>query len=633
MTFDALPDRTLVRTRGGSRRYVRLLIEAPAALESRPRPLLNLAVVVDRSGSMHGDKIERARDAARQAVRKLRDGDRLSVIAYDDRIDLLLPSVAVEAAARRAAEDAISRLEARGTTNLCEGWLRGCEQAGHHLEADRLARALLLSDGLANQGITSAQEIASHAAALRERGVSTSTFGIGEDFDEVLLARMAEAGGGNFYYVESAAQIPGFVASEVGESLDVVARDASIVVRAPEGVAVRSLNGYTVSGSRGHWRVGLGALVSRQQLEPVIELLFPPRSRGETATIDLSLNDADGSLDATPVSLTFRYASDQKNDLQPRDVEVDREVARLFAASAGREALRLNRDGRYDAARKTMLACARHIAGYAGDDPKLNEALKGVQEGTKRFGWKMPEITRKRAYSDSLYAMKMRGARGRSLRAGAQGSLILQPLLPETFRLVEDVVFRTRTPLLGLLSRVDVSRRLLEWFEDRERSGAELSVVEENTLVQAARAAAGRADVCIVTTCRQLEDNWFSHWHAAGRTAISSLFGWDRTAAVAVGAFVAYEILLYGLNVASSGYDPTEFAHEDTRGCLFDFCGLRPDIEIVLQTMDLCPTCEGRLRQLRVDVPAVREICDAVRELARPIDAGSGHRPEQRPGV
>ena len=105
--------------------------------------------------------------------------------------------------------------------------------------------------------------------------MATSTFGVGADFDERLLQAMADAGGGHFYFIESAAQIRDAMTGEVGESLDVVARDARLAITVPEGVAVESLSAF---GSERHGEVTslrLGDLVSEQRMRVVLRLNFP----------------------------------------------------------------------------------------------------------------------------------------------------------------------------------------------------------------------------------------------------------------------------------------------------------------------------------------------------------------------
>src|SRR4029078_8383113 len=117
----------------------------------------------------------------------------------------------------------LSSVDARGSTNLSGGWLKGCEQVAEHLSTDAVDRVLLLTDGLANKGISDPRELTRNAAELRARGVSTTTFGVGNDFDEALLQAMSDAGGGHFYYIASATQIRDHIASEVGETLEGVA--------------------------------------------------------------------------------------------------------------------------------------------------------------------------------------------------------------------------------------------------------------------------------------------------------------------------------------------------------------------------------------------------------------------------
>ena len=122
------------------------------------------------------------------------------------------------------------RVEPRGSTDLCGGWLRGCEQVALAQTPGAVTRVLLLTDGLANAGITDPAEIVGHAGELRRRGIATTTIGVGDDFDEHLLGAMADAGGGHFYYVEHDEQIPRRIETEVGEALEVTLREARLRV-------------------------------------------------------------------------------------------------------------------------------------------------------------------------------------------------------------------------------------------------------------------------------------------------------------------------------------------------------------------------------------------------------------------
>jgi Ca-activated chloride channel homolog len=163
------------------------------------RPDLNLSLVLDRSGSMEGEKMVRAREAAMFCVDQMLPTDRLSVVTFDDRIEVLFPSEPVTN--KQSMKDLISRVTARGSTALHEAWVRGGLTVSERMLDQGINRVVLITDGLANVGITNTDEIVTQAMGLYKRGVSTSTIGIGGDFNEDLLMPMAQSGGGNAWHV------------------------------------------------------------------------------------------------------------------------------------------------------------------------------------------------------------------------------------------------------------------------------------------------------------------------------------------------------------------------------------------------------------------------------------------------
>ena len=372
MTLTVRSDRRFIRTGYRSNRFLLVEVEAPAAVRRETgRPAVNLAFVIDRSGSMEGAKLDTAKLALADAIGRLAPEDRFAVVAYDEQVDLVAESSLATPTARRRAIDASRGITAR-STNLGEGWLRGCEQVALTLVERGVNRCLLLTDGLANVGMTDPAELQAHAAELRARGVATSTFGVGADFDERLLQAMADAGGGHFYFIESAAQIRDAMTGEVGESLDVVARDARLAITVPEGVAVECLSAF---GSERHGEVTslrLGDLVSEQRMRVVLRLNFPQGEIGQALGVSVGLSDREGAFGADAATrITFDYADGRTNDLQPRDIEVDRAVAQAFATRARLEALEMNRSGRFGDAAASLDAVAKRIRGYAGSDPDL----------------------------------------------------------------------------------------------------------------------------------------------------------------------------------------------------------------------------------------------------------------------
>src|SRR4030095_4294974 len=149
------------------------------------RPALNLSLVIDRSGSMQGEKMARAREAAMFCVDQMLPSDRLSVVIFDEHIDVLFPSEPVTN--KESMKNLISRVTARGSTALHEAWVRGGLTLSEHMLDQGINRVVLITDGLANVGITSTDEIVTQSMGLFQRGVSTSTIGLGADFNEDFL--------------------------------------------------------------------------------------------------------------------------------------------------------------------------------------------------------------------------------------------------------------------------------------------------------------------------------------------------------------------------------------------------------------------------------------------------------------
>jgi Ca-activated chloride channel family protein len=421
-TLDVRQDRQLIRPGAHSRRFVVATVTAPRATTARRRPPVNLAFVLDRSGSMSGQKLAIAKQAIEEALGRLEADDRFSIVVYDDVVDVVFPSTPATPGARRAATDRLRDIDARGSTNLGEGWLRGCEQVAEHLGKDGVDRCLLLTDGLANVGITDPDTLTGHAAALRARGVTTTTFGVGTTFDEGLLQALADAGGGHFYYIADAPQIRDAITSEVGEALEVTARSVVLEVTARDDLRIEAVTPHTVSGGGGRTSVALGDLVSGQTVEVVLRLSFPYGELGREAGIIVALTDRDGLFAGSgpvavePARLAWTYADDRANDAQPRDPAVDRAVALVFAARARQEAVARNRGGDFASAGRVMAATARRIRGYAGKDAELRELARVLEVEQGLYAAPMAESLRKEAHFASANVLRSRDARGHSRR-------------------------------------------------------------------------------------------------------------------------------------------------------------------------------------------------------------------------
>ena len=415
----ARADRRLIRPTSQSRRHVLVEVTAPSAPRTNERAAVNLAFVIDRSGSMGGEKLELAKAAVREAMTTLTERDRFSVVTYDDRVEVVVDSTTASDEAKANAIAQLATIDPRGTTDLSGGWLRGCEQVAAHLTAEAVDRVLLLTDGLANKGITDHDELTRHAAELRARGVSTTTFGVGDDFDEALLQSMADAGGGHFYYIASAAQIRDHIASEVGETLEVVAQDVALELLAGEGVRIETISPHRLEARGTRTVVTLGDLVSDQGVDVVLRLTFPVGDLGRETGLIVNLTDRAGVFSTAGLGdarLTWTYADHAANDAQARDPEVDRAVARQFAARARQHAVKANRQRDFSEAQWSLMSTAKRIRQYAGKDTELRELVTALEAEAQQFAAPMAAYALKEAHFDASNLARSRTATGTAMR-------------------------------------------------------------------------------------------------------------------------------------------------------------------------------------------------------------------------
>jgi Ca-activated chloride channel family protein len=238
--------------RTGRREVVEVLVRIQApdpdpALGST-RPPLNLALVLDRSGSMDGRPLEEAKRCAIEVVDGLLPTDRVAIVAYDDQPTVLVANRGV--GERGDIRRALSLLRCGGTTNLFAGWQEGVQQLQPFRGTDALSRVLLLSDGQANRGLVESAAIAEHAAAAAAGGIATSTYGLGHSFNELLMTAMARAGHGSAWYGETAADLRQPFRDELALLQSTWATDVTLAVLPADGAKATLRNDYPCSGAR-----------------------------------------------------------------------------------------------------------------------------------------------------------------------------------------------------------------------------------------------------------------------------------------------------------------------------------------------------------------------------------------------
>ena len=388
MKLSAKMDRRLVSTGEKSERYLQVQITAPDKSNSSTRLPLNLALVIDRSGSMSGSKLEKAKEAATFCLRNLTGADRAAIVAYDDEVRVVSPSRVLTPEAKNQMIAEVRAIISGGSTNLGGGWLTGAQEvANHQHEANYLSRTILLSDGLANVGIVDTGELAHHASELRERGVGTTTMGIGADFNEDLLEKMAIKGGGHFYFIEQAAQIPDFLHRELGEVLSTCARRVSLELDLPEGLEAHLLNSFEVETGR-CLRVRLDDMIAGEVRTLLFRLEVAAGSIGLTLPLPLRLSYLDVETGETrtvsTAEVVLTCASKSECDVEVPNTGVLEEAALLRAALAREEALRYDAAGDYARSAASLAAAAYQVRMAAPASPvAMAEATRLEADSTE----------------------------------------------------------------------------------------------------------------------------------------------------------------------------------------------------------------------------------------------------------
>ncbi|HEU4699219.1 MAG TPA: VWA domain-containing protein, partial [Gemmatimonadales bacterium] len=323
-----------------------------------PRAPINVALVLDRSGSMQGGPLAAAKAAARRFAGFLAGGDRLSVVAFDDEVRTLFgPAPAGDP----AAAEAIERVQAGGSTNLSGGWLKGLQ----HVQAglvDGVNRVVLLTDGQANAGVTDVHQLVAMAQAGHGKRISTTCIGFGAHFNERLLEPMARQGGGNYWYVERDDQMAGIFEEEIEGLVALAAQNVELEVTLthPRAAGVTFLQSLPVETTpQGTWRVVLGDLYATSP--KALGLLFHVEEVRELGQVEVARVRIEADV-VTAAGIEHRtivmpVVANLDGADHPEPV-VEQTFLRFEAARAREEAVRRADHGDFDGA----AACLRTVA-------------------------------------------------------------------------------------------------------------------------------------------------------------------------------------------------------------------------------------------------------------------------------
>ncbi len=337
-------------------RYLLVTVRTPpqvpakqAAVTNSGHPPLSYCAILDVSGSMQGEKLQHSKDAIRHAIKCLHDGDVFSLVTFSNVVQSVFDPQVFGKNLYKTIESALGEITAGGMTALCDGMMLGIEKALLNKQPSNLA--LILSDGQANVGETDIEHIGQHALKARQQGLVLSTLGVGMDYNEALMTEIATQGGGRFYHLQDAAQIPAYMTGELGEVANLAARDVYLEIMLPPGSTVMPMSSaYPTQQGEGKATISLGNIPSDVELEVPVRLTLPAQAISTKLHVEGSLkyqSPAGNHLSTTLNRVTVRFV--EHGGFKMRDGVVPPVVERVLSQMKASDVLNVSRAFALDA--------------------------------------------------------------------------------------------------------------------------------------------------------------------------------------------------------------------------------------------------------------------------------------------
>ena len=358
--------------------HLRVALQAGAEKPAE-RPHLSVHLVLDVSGSMAGESISRAREAAAALVDKLAATDDFSLVTFSSDAKVLVQDGPV--GSRKASiKETISKIDVEGGTNISRGLELGYQQAmTKGIPDDAVKVVLLLSDGRPNAGITQSNKLSKLALDAFQEGVQTSSFGIGNDYDGALMSSIAQDGAGGYYYLRDAAQMSSAVTTEIDKRLDPAATAVEVRIRLKKDVQLLDVYGSRRLNEAEAARVRAQEVSADNQAQKRdkitkdrdddttggMRFFIPAFAAGDAHSFLMKLNVPAGVGVANIASVELKYKDrvSKKNVVEEVTLKVD--YADSDAASAGSISPSVARTVQGFAAGKALAEAAAKVS--AGD--------------------------------------------------------------------------------------------------------------------------------------------------------------------------------------------------------------------------------------------------------------------------
>jgi Ca-activated chloride channel family protein len=395
----------------GTQQLVYVLIEAvPGAGMARVQVPLNLSLVLDKSGSMQGEKIKNLRHAAKLVVDRLGPQDTISVVAFSDRKYLIADSQPVTD--KEALKKKIDRIRDGGGTAISGGMGQGLAELEKEHASDRVSRMLLLTDGQTFGDEKQCKKLGEQAG---QKGIVVNALGLGDDWNEDLLDAIAEASGGVADFIDSPDKIVAFFDQAVQSMQDTVVQNANMVLRLANGVTPRQVwqvlpmisnLGYQPLSDR-DVQVALGEMEKGQPRSLLVELLIGPRPAGNYRIAQAEVNyDVPGlglSNEKIKADILLGFTADAALAKQ-YDAEVMNIVEKVTAFKLQTRALEEAKMGNIEGASQKLRAAATRLLDM-GEDELAHSALEEAENleksgtmtshGTKKLRYETRKLTQR----------------------------------------------------------------------------------------------------------------------------------------------------------------------------------------------------------------------------------------------
>jgi Ca-activated chloride channel family protein len=370
---------------GGGELHVDVSLAGIARKSAVKRQPVNLALVIDHSGSMAGKKIADARAAARAVVAQLSDGDRLALVIYDDTAKVLVASTVISERSRDQLRREIDTIRDAGGTALWAGLDTGRREVLRHAREGYVSRVVLISDGLANVGISSQSGISALARQALNQGVHVTSMGVGADFDSNMMTSIAEHGGGHYYFIDDSAAMATIFSKELQTLLATVAKQAELHLAMAPGVELLEVYGYTFEQRGAAAVVKLPDIYGGLDRKVMLRLRVPAGAEGNRQLASVALHFIDAETGKPAVAETralVAQVTDQKKIEGGQDGEVVAKAEQATAAKNLDRAMEAYGKGDVAGAQGVLRAQIAKSAGLNAKlkNKKLAEAIDDMRD-------------------------------------------------------------------------------------------------------------------------------------------------------------------------------------------------------------------------------------------------------------